>query len=268
MMKATTQDISPASRHKMRESLLAALAGLSIATAALTSHAGTCTINLTANQQTIDGFGFASVFAPVMTSAQGNTFFGTSSGQLGFSLLRVQIDPNKNWATDTSNASIAHSHGAKVLGTPWSPPPAMKDNNNIVGGHLLTSQYGAYATYLNSAAPSIGLDWVSMQNEPDANVTYVSCFWNGSQMETWCQNNAPAVGKPIVMPESESFNDSYSDPTLNNGTAVNNITIVAGHLYGGGLSVHQNALNHGKHVWMTEHYYNGTDIGTCMTIAK
>src|SRR5262249_55881230 len=33
-------------------------------------------------------------------------------------------------------------------------------------------------------------------------------------------------------------------------------------------TVHQNALNHGKHVWQTEHFINGTDNGTAMTIAK
>jgi glucuronoarabinoxylan endo-1,4-beta-xylanase len=40
----------------------------------------------------------------------------------------------------------------------------------------------------------------------------------------------------------------YSDATLNDSTAVNNIAVVGGHFYGNGNYVHQNALNHGKHV--------------------
>jgi glucuronoarabinoxylan endo-1,4-beta-xylanase len=230
--------------------------------------AGTCTVNVGQNLQTIDGFGFASVFANVMTSAQAATFFGTGTNQLGFSLLRVQISDTGSFATDQSNASLAHSFGAKVLGTPWTPPAAMKSNDNEVGGSLLTSEYGAYASYLASSATTVGCDWVSMQNEPDITVTYQSCSWTAAEMETWCQNNAPTVGKPIVMPESFHFDDSYSDPTLNNSTADGHITIVAGHIYGGGNIVHQNALNHGKHVWMTEHYNSGQDIGTAITDAK
>jgi glucuronoarabinoxylan endo-1,4-beta-xylanase len=240
----------------------------SAALASLSASAGTCTINVTANSQTIDGFGFSSAWSGSLSSAQGNVLFGTGSGQLGFSLLRVRIDPNQSWSQEAGNASIAHSHGAKVLGTPWTPPASMKSNDNIVGGTLNMSQYSAYASYLNSAAGTLGLDYVSMQNEPDANVTYESCSWTGSTMETWCANNAPTVGKPIVMPESEGFNYSYSDPTLNNSTADGHVTIIAGHLYGVSPSTYSNALSHGKHVWMTEHYYDGTDMGTCMTIAK
>jgi len=254
-------------KTKLRRNLGVICACVSIA-ASTTALAGTCTVNVTANQQTIDGFGFASVFAPVMTSAQADTFFGTGSGQLGFSLLRVYINENGSFSTDASNTSLAHARGAKVLGTAWTPPPSMKSNNSSVGGVLNTSQYGAYASYLANAASSIGVDYVSFQNEPDITVTYQSCSWTPAQMETWAQNNAPTVGKPIVMPESFHFDDTYSDATLNNSTAASHITIIAGHIYGGGNIVHQNALNHGKHVWMTEHFNNGQDIGTAITDAK
>jgi len=42
------------------------------------------------------------------------------------------------------------------------------------------------------------------------------------------------------------------------------------HIYGGGLSKHQNAINHGKRVWMTEHYISNTQTSmpNCLTIAK
>ena len=242
--------------------------GAALVASALAARAGTCTVNFTSNLQTIDGFGFASVFADVMTSAQADTFFGTGTGQLGFSLLRVYISETGSFSTDTSNTALAHARGAKVLGTAWTPPPSMKSNNSSVGGSLLASQYGAYASYLASAASSIGVDWVSFQNEPDITVTYQSCAWTPAQMETWVLNNAPTVGKPIVMPESFHFDDSYSDPTLNNSTADSHITFVAGHIYGGGNTVHSNAISKGKHVWMTEHFNNNQDITTAIADAK
>ena len=251
---------------KVRLFSILAMIGLSVAQGRL--QAGTCTVNAATTYQTIDGFGFSSAWSGQMSGAQAGTLFGTGSGQLGFSLLRVRIDPNESWGDETANAAQAHAHGAKVLGTPWTPPASMKSNGNTVGGTLNPSQYAAYASYLKQAAGSIGLDYVSMQNEPDASVSYESCSWTGSTMATWCANNASAVGKPIVMPESESFNTSYSDPTLNNTTARNNITFVGGHIYGPTPFVYANALNHGKHVWMTEHYNNGTDIGTALTDAR
>ena len=233
-----------------------------------TALAGTCYVNVTANSQTIDGFGFSSAWSGSIGSSEAAVLFGTGSGQLGFSLLRVRIDPTESWSQEAGNAATAHNYGAKVLGTPWTPPAAMKSNNSTVGGTLKSSEYAAYASYLHQAAGSLGLDYVSLQNEPDAEVTYESCSWTGSTMETWCANNASAVGKPVVMPESEGFNYSYSDPALDNSTAAEHISIVAGHLYGVSPGTYQNALNHGKHVWMTEHYYDGTTISTGLTVAK
>lgn len=234
------------------------------------TQAQTAFINVGANQQTIDGFGFSTAWCPAITSAQGAILFGTGSGQLGFSLLRSRIDPNENWGNEPANASMAHSYGAKVLGTPWTPPASMKTNGSLICGDLQSSDYGAYASHLNRAANDIGLDWVSFQNEPDwcPNPGYESSNPTPTEIENWTVNDAPTVGKPIVVSESLNFNDSYTDPVLNNSTAASHVSIIGGHFYGNGNYVHQNALNHGKHVWETEHYINGTDMGTAMTVAK
>ncbi len=251
----------------MKTGLLATLrfiATVGLVVSQTSLQAQTCAINTTSTNQTIDGFGACSAFIDVpMTSAQAATLFGRNNGQMGLSLWRVKINTNLDWSTETTNAAFAHQYGAKVLGTPWTMPASMKSNTNGIGGTLNTSQYGAYASYLNLAANTIGLDYVSVQNEPDASVGYESCFWTGTNMENWCASNAPAVGRPIVMPESESFNTSLSDPTLDNSMAASNVTIIAGHIYGAfPLSPYTNALNHGKHVWMTEHY---NTLGSTLT---
>ena len=84
------------------------------------------------------------------------------------------------------------------------------------------------------------------------------------------KTNAPAIGKPIVMPESFHFDDTYSDPVINDSMAVTNFSILGGHFYGGGNLVHSNALAHGKPVWMTEHFLAGgtTNFAICLTWAK
>lgn len=246
----------------------AAISGLLFFAAALRVSAQTCLIDAGTDFQAIDGFGFCTTWSPVMTSDQAAQLFGTGNGQFGFSLLRVYIDETGDFTSDAANAAIAHSYGATVLGTAWTPPPAMKDNGSSVAGSLLTSQYAAYAAYLAGAAQAIGLDLVSFQNEPDISVTYQSCSWTPAQMETWMDNNAAAVGKPIVMPESYHFDDAYSDPTLDDPVGAGRIAYVAGHLYGGGNYVHTNALSHDKHVWMTEHYNDGQDLATALVDAK
>ena len=230
------------------------------------AHSAPCNINMGANQQVIDGYGFSSAWCGQLSTAKNNALYNT----LGFSLLRIRIDPNQSWTDERVNATAAHSRGVKVLGTPWSPPAYMKDNTNVVHGSLLPSQYAAYANYLNQAANSIGLDYVSLQNEPDWNPDYEGCVWNGTQFQTFCANNAQVITNPVVMPEAVNFNDSMSDPTLNDPTAASHISIVAGHFYGGGNYVHQNALNKGKHVWETENYETGgqSDFSVCMKIAK
>jgi len=242
--------------------LFGSLLALTVAGAA---SAAVCTIDYAANRQTIDGFGFSSAWSGTLSTAKNDALYNT----LGFSLLRIRIDPGQNWSEETANASAAHARGAKVLGTPWTPPASMKDNNNTVGGNLRTDQYGAYASWLNQAANSIGLDWVSIQNEPDITVTYESCHWTATQLQTFSRNNASAIGRPVAMAESFNFNDAYSDPTLND-SAANNISVIAGHIYGNGLYTHQNAINKGKKVWMTEHYIDNTqsNMANCLTIAK
>lgn len=212
----------------------------------------------------MDGFGMCSKWAPALNSAQADAFFNT----LGFSLHRCGIDATSNFSTEAANASAAHARGAKVFGTPWSPPASMKSNGNLVGGSLNTGSYAAYASYLAGAANSIGLDYVSIQNEPNWLPDYESCGWTATQLLNFCKNNAQNIGKPVIMPETVGFQDEYSDPTLNDSTAASHITYVGGHFYGAGNYVHQNALNHGKHVWMTEHYYDNYDIGVCLNIAK
>jgi glucuronoarabinoxylan endo-1,4-beta-xylanase len=60
-------------------------------------------------------------------------------------------------------------------------------------------------------------------------------------------NAVAVVGAAMTFPIGLALSD-YSDATLNDSTAVNNIAVVGGHFYGNGNYVHQNALNHGKHV--------------------
>jgi glucuronoarabinoxylan endo-1,4-beta-xylanase len=237
---------------------------------------GTAFVNFGSAAQTIRGFGAATAWMPQLSSAEANALFSNgNSQQMGLSILRVRIDPagSGNWGTELANAQAARARGAIVIATPWTPPASLKSNNNVVGGVLNTSSYAAYANYLQSfvnffASSGVPLYGISMQNEPDANVTYESCSWTGSTMETWVANNSSVLTIRLMMPESESFTTSFSDPALNDSRAVGHIGIIAGHIYGVAPSRYANAVSKGKEVWMTEHYLTGSGISGAMAVAK
>lgn len=238
------------------------------------------TIDFGASNQIIRGFGGADAWMPVMPAAEVNTLFGTGSGQIGLSILRARIDPSSvtagsQWNTEVANAQNAIAAGSNVIviATPWTPPGAWKLNppdptHPLVMGSLNPANYAAYANYLQSfvaymANAGVNLYGISMQNEPDANVTYESCAWTPAQMDTWVANNASVLTTKLIMPEAEGFNTSYSDLALQDVNAVGRIGLIAGHIYGTSPALYANAVNAGKEVWMTEHYLNpaGTTPG-------
>ncbi len=94
---------------------------------------------------------------------------------------------------------------------------------------------------------------LSLQNEPDARVTYESCDWTAVQFRTFLKNNAVAIGYRIIMPESQNFVRALSDSSLNDPEAAAQIAIIGGHIYGGGLGPYPLAVSKGKEIWMTEH---------------
>jgi glucuronoarabinoxylan endo-1,4-beta-xylanase len=234
--------------------------------------------------QYIRGFGGANIipWRPAMTAAQIQTAFGAGPGQLGFTILRLRIPYTDNvseFSDQLSVAQLAQSQGALVFASPWTPPPELKSNTSIVGGILNDSSYATYAAHLKTFADYMAsngapLYAVSVQNEPDATVTYESCSWNALQLRAFMRNNAPAVGTRVMMPESQNFVRALSDSTLNDSTAAAHTAIIAGHIYGGGLSPYPLAVSKGKEVWMTEHLVldtmwtavlgTGTEIHDCM----
>ncbi len=221
------------------------------------------TVYIDSLQQYIRGFGAANIlpWRPDMTAAQVQKAFGAGEGQLGFTILRLRIPYTDNiseFSAQVSTAMLAQSLGATVFASPWTPPPALKSSNNIVGGTLNDSSYAAYAAHLKAFADYMAsngapLYAVSLQNEPDATVTYESCSWNAVQFRSFMKNNAASIGTRIMMPESQNFVHALSDSTLNDSSAAANVSIIAGHIYGGGLAPYPLAVSKGKEVWMTEH---------------
>jgi len=222
------------------------------------------TVHLNDTRQIIRGFGAANImpWRPDMTAEEINTAFGTGEGQLGFSLLRLRVPYQESeFSLNLATAQAAYALGVTLIASPWSPPPALKTNNNIVGGELEISHYDDYAAHLKSFVDYMSdngapLYAISVQNEPDVRVSYESCDWNAAQMVKFIKENAPTIGTKIIAPESYRFRRKISDPILNDSAACANLDILGGHIYGGGRTPYPLAEEKGKEVWMTEYLIN------------
>ena len=227
------------------------------------------TILAAENNQTIQGFGCATVFAPPATTAltteEFDRLFGSGAGQVGLNFLRIRIASDDAWrATELSHAKAAILRGAKVFASPWSPPARMKTNNNIIKGKLIADSAAAYAKYLNDfaiymAANGAPLYSVSVQNEPDWEPDYEGCVWTATEMRDFLKNQGGLITATRLMaPELVNNNQAYVNTILADAGAVANLDILATHIYGGGIVDNPDAKAKGKEVWMTEHLITDT----------
>ena len=237
----------------------------------------TCTVDATLSFQKIDGFGAGAVFLDAgldpLTDATMDALYGTGPNQMALTLLRVRISPFNDWTNAILDGQKATLRGARVLATPWTPPAAMKDNNNVIGGSLLPAQYGNFVDYLNSftdimAANGAPVAVVSIQNEADFTATYESSRWSAAQFRTFFHDFAAGIKVPVMMPESFSFDQSLSDATLGDPASAANVRYVGGHLYGGTIRDYPLAHSEGIPTWMTEFLINDQTIGSAVSTAQ
>lgn len=233
-------------------------------------------------QQVIRGFGAANIlqWRPDMTADQIIKAFGTGEGQIGLTILRLRIPPDYNgFIHNVPTAQAASELGVTIIASPWSPPASMKTNNDLVGGRLLEEYYEDYADHLYyfvdfMESNDVPIYAVSVQNEPDVQVGYESCDWNASEMLTFVREYGSYVGARLIVPESFNFSKNLSNAILNDSEAAENVSIIGGHIYGGGLEPYPLAASKGKELWMTEHldtdttwshvFATGKEIHDCM----
>ena len=200
------------------------------------------------------------------------------------------------WDQELTNANeaFAANPNAIVFASPWTPPAIWKlsgsssisddgqtydeayascggEGTGYCGGYLDPNHYGDYASYLKDfvnffdSKSTTKLYAISMQNEPEENVTYESCVWTPEQMDSFVASltalnggtESPTIlGARLIMPEADSFQSVQAAATLNDPNAVGNVGIVGGHLYGTSLPGFYQPLaeSSDKPVWMTEHF--------------
>jgi glucuronoarabinoxylan endo-1,4-beta-xylanase len=187
-------------------------------TESVSAQTQAATVNWTNVHQIIDGFGASNEGASGnLSSADQAFFFGTGSGQLGLSILRVKVPDNGGSSPtghgDCSSISLSCAgitlgdmqaivaNGGRVYASPWAPPAAYMTNGYTEcsagsgNGSLISGDYGAYATWLANFALSvqtvggIPLYAISIQNEPDMCESYDSALWTAAQIDTFIKTS-------------------------------------------------------------------------------
>jgi len=192
------------------------------------------------------------------------------------------------WDYEAANGAdaIAANPNAIVFASPWTAPAAWKLNGTSTtvsgttfnetlnsscaegagycGGYLDPNHYADYANYLEdfvkffNTTNSFHLYAISMQNEPEENVTYESSVWTPQQMDTWISGNASTItsdaySTKLIMPESDSFNPVDALTALSDTNAQGLISIIGGHLYGVQPAPYSiPSADSPKELWMTE----------------
>lgn len=234
-------------------------------------------IDTTTEYQTIRGFG--GINHPEWTGsdlsdAQRRTAFGNGDNQLGMTVLRLFVNPDKSqWNKAVATAKYAQSQGAIIFASPWEPPSnlAEKGTGGIRGGklHLPKSNYGAYAQHLNDFGTymknqGVDLYAISVQNEPDYAGEWTA--WSSDETTDFLANYADKITSTKVMsPETFQYtNKDYYTKILNNSKAMANCDLFGTHFYGTQRSqMDFSALeNCGKEIWMTEVYVPNSDANS------
>lgn len=245
---------------------------------------GTITIDPTTSYQTIDGFGFSLTggSAQHIANMSANSrqaflkeIFDSTNG-IGVSYLRVSIGSSDLDASPfsyddlpggvTSDNSLQYfsinkdqqtlipilkqilqiNPHIKIMGSPWSPPTWMKDNNSTIGGSLRTDCYDVYARYFVKyiqamKAEGINIDAITVQNEPLNPANNPSLLMPATQQllfvktalgPTFQNNN---ISTKIIVYDHNADRPDYPITILNDPDAAKYVDGSAFHLYGGNI---------------------------------
>lgn len=260
------------------------------------------TVDFGTTYQTIRGFGGSTAWLGQMPTAVATALFSPTSGLgLNILRLRIDPEGSatsanpyetSEWDYEAANGreAVAANPNAIVFASPWTPPAAWKlsgsstlqddgetwnqsfnscaEGTGYCGGYLDPNHYADYATYLEdfvkffNTTNGFNLYAISMQNEPEENVTYESCVWTPEEMDAWIAGNASTVTSDayhtkLIMPESDVFNPIDAAAALNDLNAEGLISIIGGHIYqvlSGGPIVPYSIPSGDtpKELWMTE----------------
>lgn len=193
------------------------------------------------------------------------------TGQTDPDLLQFSIAREEQTLIPVLQQILAINPNIKIMGSPWSPPTWMKDNNNSVGGSLLPAYYSTYANYFVKyiqamQAKGIRIDAITIQNEPLHGGNNPSMVMQPAQQADFIKNHlgpafqAAGITTKIIVWDHNCDNPNYAVQVLNDAAAKPFINGSAFHLYGGDISALSTVKTQhpDKELYFTEQYTSST----------
>ena len=275
------------------------------------------TVNDAETFQSIDGFGFAltggsaqaivRMTAPARAVLLQELFGNAAPSQAGISYLRLSIGASdlndhvfsyNDLPAGTTDTAMRHfdlgpdkadvvpvvkeilriNPAIKILGSPWSPPVWMKNNNDTRGGRLHPVYYPAYALYFVKyiqamKAEGIIIDAITVQNEPLHPGNNPSLLLTAPDEADFIKNYlGPAFTKAgirtkIILYDHNADRPDYPILILDDPAAKKYVDGSGFHLYGGQVSALTDVHNAhpDRNIYFTEQMIvgfneNGVDI--------
>lgn len=216
-----------------------------------------------------DGVGISYLRVPMGASdfaLNSYTYDDMPTGQTDPTLANFSTSHDDAYIIPSLQAALALNPSLRLMGTPWSAPAWMKDNENLNAGALLPAYKQAFADYHVKfvqayAAAGLPIDAITPQNEPmNATASYPSMGMSAAEQLDFIKNNlGPAfatagLSTKILALDHNWDLSNYPLTILNDPAAAAYVDGTAFHCYAGNVAnqstVHNAYPNKG--VWFTE----------------
>ncbi|MFA5423481.1 MAG: hypothetical protein WC374_06440 [Phycisphaerae bacterium] len=260
--------------------------------------AATGAVDYNGTRQQLDGFGGAAVYdvTNLIVHPDREEIYDLLFAELGVDILRIRNTydyKDDNGASLSATGTIVaearepqRNPNLKLELVPWSPAYYVKSNNDESGGGTLAGGpsdyvYDDYAqwwadslTDTTAGWPSVGVypDFISIQNEPDIETDYDSCYFAPTQTTSYAGydqafeavynelysrmgSSTPQMWAPCTMGFGNS--QAYINALVNRGQ-INNIAGFSHHLYSDGSYDNPDGMITGMQNYKTDYgdYYN------------
>lgn len=161
-------------------------------------------------------------------------------------LSDFSIEQDKKYIIPMIKSAQKINPNIKFLASPWSPPKFMKSNKMLVlGGKLLNKYQNVFAEYLSKfileyKKENINIDYITVQNEPNAIQPWESCLYSPEEEKDFVVNylyptftKYDIKTKILVWDHNKEKLFSRAKKELNSNEALNAISGFAFHIYSG-----------------------------------
>jgi glucosylceramidase len=197
------------------------------------------------------------------------TFDDVPAGQTDPNLTKFSIAHDQADVLPLTKQALQLNPQIKVMASPWSAPPWMKDNDSYLLGWVESQFYPAYAQYFVKyvqayQAAGVPISYLTVQNEPTCCASYPSTNWNGAGLAYFTKTNLlPALHsaglstKVLALDWNWDQYQAFAAPTMDDAAIRTdpNFGGMAWHGYGGNVSQQTTVHNQYPSVnaYSTEH---------------